>query len=109
MKTADDLTIADPSGGTAAPRSMRWLGSIAVVFAMLSATVTFAVLVGLTPIAPTHQVVLTLFAVDAFASLLLIAVIGRSVWITISALLSGSWRPAAVAVRQSSACPSRSR
>ena len=79
MKTADDPTIADISGGGSA-RAMRWLGSIAVVIALLSATVTFAVLAGLTPVAPTHQVVVTVLAVDAVASLLLIAVIGREIW-----------------------------
>ena len=56
------------------------LGSIAVTVALLSATVTFAVLAGLTPIAPTHQVVVSMLAIDALASLLLIAVIGREIW-----------------------------
>ncbi|MEN3378088.1 MAG: two-component system, NtrC family, nitrogen regulation sensor histidine kinase NtrY [Hyphomicrobiales bacterium] len=56
------------------------LGSITVTVALLSATVTFAVLAGLTPIAPTHQVVVSVLAVDALASLLLIGVIGREIW-----------------------------
>ena len=97
MKTADDQTIADISGGASAPRSMRWLGSIAVVIALLSATVTFAVLAGLTPIAPTHQVVVTVLAVDALASLLLIAVIGREVWAIMQARRRG--RAGAAAAR----------
>ncbi len=59
---------------------MRLLGSIAVVLALLSATVTFAVLAGLTPVAPTHQVVVSVLLVDAVAALLLIGVIGREVW-----------------------------
>jgi two-component system nitrogen regulation sensor histidine kinase NtrY len=42
--------------------------------------VTFLVLAGLTPIAPTHQVVVSVLAVDALAALLLIGVIGREIW-----------------------------
>jgi two-component system nitrogen regulation sensor histidine kinase NtrY len=56
------------------------VGSVAVVLALLSAAVTFAVLAGLTPVAPTHQVVVTVLLIDAVASLLLIAVIGREIW-----------------------------
>ncbi|MEA2878281.1 MAG: two-component system, NtrC family, nitrogen regulation sensor histidine kinase NtrY [Hyphomicrobiales bacterium] len=59
---------------------MRLLGSIAVVLALFSATVTFAVLAGLTPVAPTHQVVVSVLLVDAVAALLLIGVIGREIW-----------------------------
>jgi len=81
MTTAEDVAITDPAGGASAPRlSLRVLGSIAVVLALLSAAVTFAVLAGLTPIAPTHQVVVTVLLVDALAALLLIAVIGREIW-----------------------------
>src|SRR3982751_6106558 len=81
MTSADDVAIADPAGGASAPRlSLRVLGSIAVVLALLSAAVTFAVLAGLTPIAPTHQVVVSVLAVDAVAALLLIGVIGREIW-----------------------------
>jgi two-component system nitrogen regulation sensor histidine kinase NtrY len=65
------------------------LGAIVVVLAMLSATVTFLVLVGLTPIVPTHRVVVTLLLTDLFASLLLIGVIGREVWQTFSARRRG--------------------
>jgi len=81
MTSTEDVAIADPTGGASAPRlSTRVLGPIAVVLALLSATVTFAVLAGLTPLAPTHQVVVSVLLVDAVASLLLIGVIGREVW-----------------------------
>jgi two-component system nitrogen regulation sensor histidine kinase NtrY len=81
MTSTDDVAIADPTGGAPAPRlSMRLLGSIAVVLALFSATVTFAVLAGLTPVAPTHQVVVSVLLVDAVAALLLIGVIGREIW-----------------------------
>jgi len=79
--TSEDVAISDSHSGAAAPRlATRVIGSIAVVLALASAAVTFAVLAGLTPIAPTHQVVVTMLAVDAAASLLLIAVIGRELW-----------------------------
>jgi two-component system nitrogen regulation sensor histidine kinase NtrY len=81
MTSTEDVAIADTTGGASAPRlSTRVLGPIAVVLALLSATVTFAVLAGLTPLAPTHQVVVSVLLVDAVASLLLIGVIGREVW-----------------------------
>src|SRR4051812_38545568 len=88
--SAEDVAIADPSGGASASRPpTRLLGSIAVGFALLSATVTFAVLAGLTPIAPTHRVVVTVLLVDAVASLLLIGVIGREIWSIFSARRRG--------------------
>jgi two-component system nitrogen regulation sensor histidine kinase NtrY len=90
MTSAEDVAIADPSGGASAPRlSTRVLGSVAVVLALLSATVTFAVLAGLTPIAPTHQVVVTVLLIDALAALLLIAVIGREIWNIVQARRHG--------------------
>jgi two-component system nitrogen regulation sensor histidine kinase NtrY len=79
MTLADEVATAD-QGASAPKQPSRMLGSITVTVALLSATVTFAVLAGLTPIAPTHQVVVSVLAVDALASLLLIGVIGREIW-----------------------------
>src|SRR3954447_10481420 len=79
MASAEDLASSD-FGGASARMSLRLAGSIAVGLALLSAAVTFAVLAGLTPVAPTHQIVVTLLAVDAFAAFLLTAVIGRELW-----------------------------
>jgi two-component system nitrogen regulation sensor histidine kinase NtrY len=79
MTIAEEVVTAD-TGASAPKQQSRMLGSITVALALLSATVTFAVLAGLTPIAPTHQVVVSLLAVDALASLLLIGVIGREIW-----------------------------
>src|SRR5437868_2214416 len=87
--TTEDVTIAD-SGGASAPRlSLRVFGGIAVGLALLSATVTFLVLTGLTPIAPTHQVVVTLLLIDLLASLLLVGIIGREIWKIFSARRHG--------------------
>jgi two-component system nitrogen regulation sensor histidine kinase NtrY len=89
MASAEDTAVSDLSAGTAPRRSIRWVGSIAVALALLSAAVTFAVLAGLTPVAPTHQVVVTVLAVDAVAALLLIVVIGREVFNIVQARRHG--------------------
>jgi two-component system nitrogen regulation sensor histidine kinase NtrY len=67
----------------------RIVGPIAVGVAMLSALVTFLVLAGLTPISPTHYVVVTLLLVNAATGLLLLAVIVREVWQIVQARRSG--------------------
>jgi two-component system nitrogen regulation sensor histidine kinase NtrY len=88
MTSAEDVAIADP--GASAPRlATRVLGPLAVGLALLSAAVTFAVLAGLTPVVPTHQVVVTVLAIDALASLLLLGVIGREVWLIVQARRRG--------------------
>jgi len=65
------------------------IGLIAVGIALLSATVTFFVLSGLTPIAPTHEVVLTVLAVNALTILVLLVVVGRDVWQIVQARRRG--------------------
>jgi len=79
MTSAEDVAMAD-LGAAPTRLSLRIFGSIAVVLAMLSATVTFVVLVGLSPIVPTHRVVVTLLLIDLGASVLLVGVIGREIW-----------------------------
>ncbi|MGC2642718.1 MAG: hypothetical protein WA406_13550, partial [Pseudolabrys sp.] len=51
----------------------RVLGPIAVGLALLSAFVTFVVLADLTPISPTHYVVVTLLMANAATVLLLLS------------------------------------
>src|SRR3954454_19732875 len=74
--TAEFATAPAPAPGWMS----RLIGSIAVSLALLSALATFVVLANLTPILPTHEVVLTLLLVNAFAVVLLLAFIGREVW-----------------------------
>jgi two-component system, NtrC family, nitrogen regulation sensor histidine kinase NtrY len=88
MASADDVAIGD-ARASAPKLSSRVIGSLAVALALMSAAVTFAVLAGLTPIAPTHQVVVAVLAFDAFAALLLTTVIGREVWNIIQARRHG--------------------
>ncbi len=67
----------------------RTVGVFAVVLALLSALTTFMVLAGLTPIAPTHQVVVTLLLVNAVTVALLVGLIGREMWRVIQARRRG--------------------
>ena len=67
----------------------RALGLAAVAVALLSAFVTFVVLAGLTPIAPTHEVVVSLLLANAVTVLLLIVVITREVWGVVQARRRG--------------------
>ena len=67
----------------------RTIGVFAVVLALLSALTTFMVLAGLTPIAPTHQVVVTLLLVNAVTVALLVGLIGREMWRVIQARRRG--------------------
>jgi two-component system, NtrC family, nitrogen regulation sensor histidine kinase NtrY len=67
----------------------RVLGPIAVGLALLSALVTFVVLADLTPISPTHYVVVSLLLANAATVLLLLAIIVREVWQVVQARRSG--------------------
>ena len=67
----------------------RALGRIAVIVALFCAVVTFFVLSDLTPLSPTHEVVVTLLAVDLLIVLLLGAIIGRELWLILQARRRG--------------------
>jgi two-component system nitrogen regulation sensor histidine kinase NtrY len=89
--SVDQAVNADTVATKPEPRrpNARVIGPILVGLAMLSAVVTFLVLAGMTPIAPTHYVVVTLLLVNALTGLLLLAVIGREVWQILQARRSG--------------------
>ncbi len=77
---------------TAAPakrRETRILGPLAVGLALLSAFLTFIVLADLTPLAPTHYVVVTLLLANAVTVMLLLGIITREVWQVMAARRSG--------------------
>jgi two-component system, NtrC family, nitrogen regulation sensor histidine kinase NtrY len=67
----------------------RVLGPVAVVLAQLSALVTFLVLADLTPISPTHYVVVSLLLANAATVLLLLIIIVREVWQIVQARRKG--------------------
>ncbi len=65
------------------------MGPLAVALALLSAFVTFVVLADLTPVSPTHYVVVTLLLVNAASVVLLLAIIVREVRQVVQARRSG--------------------
>jgi two-component system nitrogen regulation sensor histidine kinase NtrY len=68
---------------------MRVLGPVVVGLALLSAFITFVVLADLTPLSPTHNVVVTLLMVNAVTVILLLAIIIREVWQVVQARRTG--------------------
>jgi two-component system, NtrC family, nitrogen regulation sensor histidine kinase NtrY len=97
MATVDQVVPVDPAAAapldmaaTPLPFASRLIGALAVAIALLSATATFLVLAGLTPIAPVHEVVVKLLLGNAITGVLLLAIIGREVWVVIQARRRGS-------------------
>ncbi len=92
MITVGQAATAELASAAATPAPGwigRALGFAAVAAALLSAFVTFVVLAGLTPIAPTHEVVVSLLLANAVTVLLLIVVITREVWGVVQARRRG--------------------
>jgi len=91
MTTVEEVSsIESTQRPTAATRFATGMtGLIAVVGALLSALTTFLVLSGLTFVNPTHNVVVTLLAVNLVAVLLLLAIISREVWHIVQARRRG--------------------
>jgi two-component system, NtrC family, nitrogen regulation sensor histidine kinase NtrY len=89
MTTVDQVAPIDQVAAAPMPVASRLLGAIAVGIALLSATATFFVLAGLTPIAPVHQVVVDLLLGNVVTGLLLLAIIGREVWVVVQARRRG--------------------
>ena len=91
MTTAEtSATSFDPS--FAEPRGWpfrRLVAPFAVAVALLSAFLTFVVLTGLTPVVPTHEVVVTFLLINGATILLLLAIIAREVWQVVQARRSG--------------------
>ena len=89
--SADQAAVADTALAPPDRRrgETRLLGPMAVGLALLSALVTFLVLADLTPIAPSHYVVVSLLLANAATILLLLAVILREVWKVLQARRSG--------------------
>jgi two-component system nitrogen regulation sensor histidine kinase NtrY len=90
MATIDEAAVADRGidSGPSRPAA-RWLGPFAVALALLSALTTFLVLTGLTPILPTHEVVVSVLLANAVTMILLLAVIGWELWLILQARRQG--------------------
>ncbi|HEX5864846.1 MAG TPA: PAS domain-containing sensor histidine kinase, partial [Casimicrobiaceae bacterium] len=92
MTNVGQAATAELATAAAAPAPAwipRTLGLAAVALALLSALVTFVVLAGLTPIPPTHEVVVTLLLTNAVTVFLLTVVIAREVWGVVQARRRG--------------------
>jgi len=89
MTTVDQVAPLDPVAAAPMPVASRLIGALAVGVALLSATATFLVLAGLTPIAPVHEVVVDLLLGNVVTGLLLLAIIGREVWVVVQARRRG--------------------
>ena len=90
------MTVSETSASieprSAAPqgrRLRRLLMPVAVALALTSAFLTFVVLTGLTPIVPTHKVVITFLLINTATILLLLLIIGREIWQVIQARRRG--------------------
>jgi two-component system, NtrC family, nitrogen regulation sensor histidine kinase NtrY len=79
-----DPSFAESKGGT-----LRWLAPFAVGLALLSAFLTFVVLTGLTPIAPTREVVVSFMLINGATILVLVGIIIREVWQMVQARRRG--------------------
>ena len=89
MTTVDQVAPIEEAAARPMPAASRLIGAVAVGVALLSATATFLVLSGLTPIAPVHEVVVKLLAGNALTGLLLLAIIGREVWVVVQSRRRG--------------------
>ena len=87
--TSVDQTAPAETAAPALNRAVRVLGPLAAGLAMLSAFVTFVVLADLTPVAPTHTVVVTLLLINALTVFLLLGVIAREIWMVVQARRRG--------------------
>ncbi len=80
---------AVPANSSARRADTRRFGPLAVGLALLSAVATFVVLADLTPIPPTHYVVVSLLLANAATVLLLLGIIVREVWQVVQARRTG--------------------
>src|SRR5579863_9462618 len=89
MTTVDQVAPLEPATSTPMPAASRLIGAIVLFVALLSATATFLVMAGLTPIIPVDSVVKELLLGNVITGLLLLAIIGREVWVVVQARRRG--------------------
>jgi len=80
-----DPSLAEPKGWPL----RKWLAPFAVAIALLSACLSFVVLTGLTPINPTHEVVISFMMINGATILVLVGIIVREVWLVMLARRRG--------------------
>ncbi len=91
VASVDQAATADMTNASApAGRRMRIAGAVAAGLALLSAFMTFVVLADLTPVSPTHHVVVTLLLINGATVLVLLSVIALEVWQVVLARRRGT-------------------
>jgi two-component system nitrogen regulation sensor histidine kinase NtrY len=89
-KTPELDTRDAPDFGGAGFRFSLWgLAPLAVLVALITALVSFIVLIGITPLVPSQEVVITVLCLNGVMSLVLISIIGREVWRIVKARRRG--------------------
>ncbi|MDF2998353.1 MAG: hypothetical protein K0R27_3990 [Xanthobacteraceae bacterium] len=89
-KTPELDTRDAPDFGGAGFRFSIWgLAPLAVLVALATALVSFIVLIGITPLVPSQEVVITVLCLNGVMSLVLISIIGREVWRIVKARRRG--------------------
>lgn len=71
-------------------RGPGWIGTAAVLLALTSALTTFLILVGVTPIPPTHNVVLSIFVLNGLFVVVLLGVVAWEAHGLLRARLAGA-------------------
>jgi two-component system, NtrC family, nitrogen regulation sensor histidine kinase NtrY len=87
--SGESSAAADLAAPTPSKIETRLIGPLAVGLALCSAFATFIVLSDLTPLAPTHRVVVTLLLINSATVLLLLGIVGKEVWQIVQARRRG--------------------
>ncbi|MEO0635510.1 MAG: PAS domain-containing sensor histidine kinase [Pseudomonadota bacterium] len=88
-RAAAQQRSADTAQGRSSGRTNRVFGFSAVILALSSCVISFAVLLGYTRYEPTGEVVLTAVAVNSAFALLLVGLIVREIWRLVQAQRQG--------------------
>ena len=91
MTTAEAATaiLGSPAAEPRSGSRRRLFAGIAVCLALVSAFLTFVVLTGLSPIVPTHEVVISFLAINSATILLLLTIVGVELWQVVQARRRG--------------------
>ncbi|WP_029355939.1 PAS domain-containing sensor histidine kinase [Bosea sp. 117] len=76
-------------GGPGFRFSIWGLAPLAVLVALVTALISFIILIGITPLVPSQEVVVTVLCLNGVMSLVLIGIIGREIWRIVKARRRG--------------------
>jgi two-component system nitrogen regulation sensor histidine kinase NtrY len=87
LNQADRVTVSQPR---ASRRGPGWIGSFAVGAALCSGLLTFLVLAGMTPLIPTHEVVVWVLLTNVVLVLVLLGIVAWESWTLLRARRAGA-------------------